>query len=60
MCVHTRHCCTYHGCKYDEKDCPVVTGTAVMDDPNKMCTLCYEEEFMYLDSREGVDSEEDD
>lgn len=26
MCVHSEHCCEYHGCKYNEKDCPVVKG----------------------------------
>lgn len=25
--VHTEHCCTFHGCKYGDKDCPVVLGT---------------------------------
>lgn len=22
-CVHTRHCCVIHGCKYDDSNCPV-------------------------------------
>jgi hypothetical protein len=26
MCVHTRHCCFKHGCKYGDEDCPVATG----------------------------------
>ncbi|MNR22365.1 hypothetical protein D3C85_1393130 [compost metagenome] len=25
-CVHTRHCCSTHGCKYMDEDCPVVLG----------------------------------
>ena len=25
--VHQNHCCKIHGCKYGEKDCPVVQGT---------------------------------
>lgn len=25
IAVHARHCCTEHGCKYGEIDCPVVT-----------------------------------
>lgn len=24
--VHQTHCCKKHGCKYGDKDCPVVTG----------------------------------
>ena len=24
--VHKSHCCLNHGCKYDDKDCPVMTG----------------------------------
>jgi hypothetical protein len=26
MSVHSAHCCRYCGCKYGEKDCPVVNG----------------------------------
>lgn len=22
-CVHTEHCCIFHGCKYGDSDCPV-------------------------------------
>ena len=24
--VHITHCCSKHGCKYNDKDCPVVLG----------------------------------
>lgn len=24
--VHTRHCCKYHGCKYDDPHCSVFEG----------------------------------
>ena len=24
--VHTEHCCIYHGCKYNDDDCPVASG----------------------------------
>lgn len=27
MSVHGTHCCTTHGCKYGDEDCPVVLGT---------------------------------
>lgn len=26
--VHIAHCCSEHGCKYADKDCPVVLGLA--------------------------------
>lgn len=25
--VHTSHCCSLHGCKYGDEDCPVKLGT---------------------------------
>lgn len=24
--LHLSHCCKWHGCKYGDKDCPVVLG----------------------------------
>ena len=24
--VHASHCCKWHGCKYGDPDCPVVSG----------------------------------
>lgn len=24
--VHAAHCCELHGCKYNDKDCPVMEG----------------------------------
>lgn len=24
--VHASHCCKWHGCKYGDDDCPVVSG----------------------------------
>lgn len=29
--VHESHCCKRHGCKYGDKDCPVVSGEAMQD-----------------------------
>ena len=26
LSVHDAHCCTTHGCKYGDEDCPVVLG----------------------------------
>ena len=27
MSVHGSHCCSLHGCKYGDPDCPVVLGS---------------------------------
>lgn len=40
MCVHTRHCCSRHGCKYRDKDCPVVIGISKQE---YSCELCDKE-----------------
>lgn len=36
--VHRTHCCIRHGCKYGEKDCPVVTGKVKQDYPCEDCS----------------------
>lgn len=36
MSVHSTHCCKVHGCKYDDKDCPVFEGP----DPGIICEFC--------------------
>ena len=43
--VHKSHCCKWHGCKYGDKDCPIVNG---------------EEKQLYLceDCDEDLESEE--
>lgn len=38
--VHINHCCNKHGCKYGDKDCPVVRGIAKQ---NHICELCEDE-----------------
>ena len=38
--VHTEHCCSKHGCKYEDKDCTVVYGKKVQSHP---CEECYDE-----------------
>lgn len=35
--VHTEHCCSIHGCKYDDDDCPVETGKKKQSFPCEMC-----------------------
>ena len=39
--VHAAHCCTRHGCKYGEDECPVVGGQVKQDHP---CEECSEED----------------
>lgn len=38
--VHASHCCKWHGCKYGDKDCPVVTGKVQQE---YLCEYCYDD-----------------
>jgi hypothetical protein len=38
--VHSSHCCKWHGCKYGDPDCPVVTGKVKQE---YLCEYCYED-----------------
>lgn len=49
--VHKSHCCTEHGCKYGEEDCPVVNKYVKQDG---MCFDCIDEEMMSLEHEEWV------
>lgn len=50
MCVHTRHCCRIHGCKYGDADCPVYLGFSTQESP---CELCQQdpndEDYKYVE-----------
>jgi hypothetical protein len=35
--VHKTHCCVKHGCKYGDKDCPIVNGEIKQD---YICESC--------------------
>lgn len=37
--AHPTHCCKWHGCKYGDPDCPVVTGKVKQV---YLCEECYE------------------
>lgn len=37
--VHVAHCCKWHGCKYSDPNCPVVSGEA---EQLYLCEDCYE------------------
>ena len=38
--VHASHCCKWHGCKYGDDDCPVVTGLIKQE---YLCEWCEED-----------------
>ena len=38
--VHASHCCKWHGCRYGDKNCPVVNGEI---EQLWLCDDCYEE-----------------
>jgi hypothetical protein len=40
--VHETHCCSKHGCKYCDTDCPVVLGLTEQQYP---CEWCKEDEL---------------
>jgi hypothetical protein len=35
--VHIGHCCAFHGCKYGDEDCPVVSGEELQAYPCEYC-----------------------
>lgn len=35
--VHASHCCTKHGCKYNDSECPVEQGEVTQDHPCETC-----------------------
>lgn len=45
-CVHTEHCCSQHGCKYGDEDCPVEIGKKLQSFP---CEDCGFDRVMGLD-----------
>lgn len=45
--THASHCCVLHGCKYGDKECPVVNGSA---EQLYLCETCDEEGIKSLDT----------
>ena len=37
-CVHTEHCCLFHGCKYGNQGCPVANGAKRQSHLCEQCT----------------------
>jgi hypothetical protein len=46
--VHTEHCCERHGCKYNEKDCPVEFGGVKQSFPCEVCQMEFDEGRSYV------------
>lgn len=47
MSVHGSHCCSLHGCKYGDRDCPVVAGLEAQLYPCEECEHCAGSEIVY-------------
>lgn len=50
--VHATHCCTRHGCKYGDEDCPVVTKKVKQEYPCWECNddpEVREKEYLYVE-----------
>ena len=45
--VHIAHCCKWHGCKYGDPDCPVVSGEVKQEVLCWRCKEVLEEEDYY-------------
>ena len=44
--VHQTHCCVKHGCKYNDEDCPVVSGEIKQD---YICESCDYDDIKTVD-----------
>ena len=45
--VHASHCCKWHGCKYGNENCPVITGKAQQEYLCECCCVDLENEEHY-------------
>ena len=48
--VHASHCCRWHGCKYGDKNCPVVLGKVEQEYPCEGCSEELKDERYYRDT----------
>jgi hypothetical protein len=46
--VHRTHCCIAHGCKYGDKNCPVVNAEILQD---YLCEFC-DDNFFDIDEKD--------
>jgi hypothetical protein len=52
--VHAAHCCKWHGCKYGDKDCPVVSGEVEQLYPCMFCDDLLEREGYFKRALEDI------
>jgi hypothetical protein len=52
--VHAAHCCKWHGCKYGDKDCPVVAGEVEQLYPCMFCDDLLEREEYFKRALEDI------
>jgi hypothetical protein len=65
--VHRTHCCSRHGCKYGEDNCPVVTGEVIQEYPCEYCEedpapiyqVHYIQTYLYYDNDNYLCSSDD-
>lgn len=53
--VHAAHCCKWHGCKYGDPDCPVVTGEVEQRYKCEDCWHILREEDYYRRMVQDID-----
>jgi hypothetical protein len=53
--VHAAHCCKWHGCKYGDPDCPVVTGEIEQNYKCEDCGHILREEDYYRRMVQAID-----
>lgn len=50
MLVHATHCCKWHGCKYGDINCPVVSGKTKQLYPCDYCLDDLDDETQHIDA----------
>jgi hypothetical protein len=53
--VHAAHCCRWHGCKYGDKDCPVVSGEVEQLYPCMFCDDLLKREDYFRQALEDIE-----
>ena len=53
--VHAAHCCKWHGCKYGDKDCPVVLGKVEQEYPCEWCSEELEDEKYHREALDRIE-----
>ena len=53
--VHISHCCKWHGCKYGDPDCPVVSGEVKQAYLCEWCAEDLEHEDYYKQQLKNIE-----